>query len=163
MKKLFPAFLVAWAACLFLACGPSAFEIKEKASACEFNVEIRYVQDDSVGIFVGNVLYLSTSQFVSGSFYPLLVSSRDPMNIDGRAPTDVVNSDEELAAYINRRVPGALHFGIVLSDNVGYEIGFDSDVAVKTLRDFFEKSYPGSTAVLFGERGGELVSAKKLY
>ncbi len=163
MKKMSLAVLAMCVASLFLACGPSALEIKEKASACEFNVEIRYVQDDSVGIFVGNTLYLATSQLASGKFYPLLVSSRDPMNIDGRAPTDVVNSDEELAAYINRRVPGALHFGIVLSDNVGYEIGFDSDVAVKTLRDFFEKSYPGSTAVLFGERGGDLVSAKKLY
>ncbi len=163
MKKISLAVLTICVACLFLACGPSALEIKEKASACEFNVEVRYVQDDSVGIFVGNTLYLSTSQLASGRFYPLLVSSRDPMNIDGRAPTDVVNSDEEFAAYINRRVPGSLHFGIVLSDNVGYEIGFDSDAAVKALRNFFEKSYPGSTAVLFRERGGDLISAEKLY
>ncbi len=163
MKKIFSALFVLCAALVFCACGPSALEIKEKASATEFTVEIRYVQDDSIGIFVGNTLYLATSQLASERFYPLNLSTRDPMNIDGRAPTDVVNSDEELAAYINRRVPGALHFGIVLSDNVGYEIGFDPNFAVKTLQTFFEKSYPGSTAVLFGEKGGELVSAKKLY
>ena len=163
MKKIFPALFAACAACFLMACGPSALEIKEKASACEFNVEIRYVQDDSVGIFVGNTLYLAASQLASGRFYPMLISPRDPMNIDGRAPTDVVKSDEELSAYINRRVPGALHFGIVLSENVGYEIGFNAEAAVKAFRDFFEKSYPGSTAVLFGEKGGDLISAKKLY
>lgn len=145
------------------ACGPSAFEIKEMSSACEFNVEIRYAQNDSIGLFVGNTLYLATSQLVAESLYPLSVSTRNPMDIDGRAPTDIIHSDAELFEYVNKRVPGALHFGIVLSDNVGYQIGFDPDAAVGLVRSFFEKSYPGSTAVLFREKSGDLVSAKKLY
>ncbi len=163
MRKLLLACLASLSLSALTACGPSAFEIKEMSSECEFNVEIRYVQDDSVALFVGNALYVATSQLVSGKIYPLSVSTRDPMNIDGRAPTDVVNSDGELKAYIDRRVPGASHFGIILGDNVKNEIGFDPEASVKVFKEFFQSSYPGSTAVLFGEKGGDLVSAQKLY
>ncbi len=163
MKKLFSVCLFLSSLFALTACGPSALEIKEMSSECEFNVEIRYVQEDSIALFVGNALYVATSQLVSGNLYPLSLSSRDPMNIDGRAPTDVVNSDEEFAAYINRRVPGASRFGIVMGENVKNEIGFEPDAAVKTFSAFFKKSYPGSSAVLFGEKNGELISAQKLY
>lgn len=163
MKKLFSASLFLLSLATLTACGPSAFEIKEMSSDCEFNVEIRYMPQDSVALFVGNALYVATSQLASGKLYPLSVSTRDPMDIDGRAPTDILNSDGELKAYIDKRVPGASHFGIILGDNVGNEIGFDPEASVKAFKEFFQSSYPGSTAVLFGEKGGDLISAKKLY
>ena len=163
MKNLCLSALLVFAACVFYACGPSALEIKEMSSECEFNVEVRYMPNDSIALFVGNTLYIATSQLVSESLYPLSVSTRDPMNIDGRAPTDVVNSDEELVAYIQKRVPDVSRFGIVMGDHVSNEIGFDPSATVQRLQEFFAKNYPGSSAVLFGEKAGELISAKKLY
>ena len=41
MKKIVLAFLTVVMASVFVACGPSALEIKEMSSDCEFNVEIR--------------------------------------------------------------------------------------------------------------------------
>ena len=163
MKKMLLTLFSAAAVCFLAACGPSALEIKEMSSECELNVEIRYVQNDSIALFVGNTIYVSTAQLVSGNLYPFSVSTRDPMNIDGRAPTDVVNSDAELAAYIGKRVPGATHFGIVMGDNVQNEIGFEPAEATNLFRGFFEKNYPGSSTGFFNEKNGELISAKKLY
>lgn len=160
MKKIVLALLTVVMASVFVACGPSALEIKEMSSDCEFNVEIRYVPDDSIAILMGNALYVATSQLVSGNLYPLSISTRS--DIDSRAPTDVVNSDEEFAAYINRRIPGAMNFGIVVDDNSANEIGFEKETAVKMFQDFFKKSYPGAKSVYFSSRNGELVSAKKL-
>lgn len=161
MKKMILALLIVVVACMVTACGPSALEIKEMSSDCEFSVEIRYVPNDSIAIFMGNAMYVATSQLASGNLYPLSVSTRT--DIDSRAPTDVVNSDEELAAYINRRVPGVSHFGIIVDENSQNEIGFEKTAVVQMFDQFFSKSYPGSTVVYFDSKNGDLVSAKKLH
>ncbi|MBP5247596.1 MAG: hypothetical protein J6Z31_07030 [Fibrobacter sp.] len=161
MKKTIFALLTMAIACALTACGPSALEIKEMSSDCDFNVEIRYVPNDSIAIFMGNAIYVATSQLVSGNLYPLSISTRT--DIDSRAPTDVVNSDEEFAAYINRRVPGVSHFGIVIDENSGNEIGFEKSSAIQMFDNFFSKAYPGSNVVYFDSRNGSLVSAKKLH
>lgn len=160
MKRIIFALFALVLTSVMVACGPSSLEIKEMSSDCEFNVEIRYVPNDSIAIFMGNALYVATSQLVSGNLYPLSISTRS--DIDSRAPTDVVNSDEEFAAYINRRVPGITHFGIIVDENSGNEIGFEKTAAIQMFQNFFDKSYPGSKTVYFESKNGELVNAKKL-
>lgn len=162
MKKIIFSSLFVLTALLFVGCGPSALDIKEMSSDCEFNVEVRYVPNDSIGLFVGNTLFLSTQQLTGTEMFPMLISTRNPMNIDIPTATDAVRTPDEFTAYLVKRVPSPTHFGIIVSDNVGNEIGFDESKAVKMLQTYFQNAYPGSSAVLFHEKGGDLVSAKTL-
>lgn len=146
-----------------MACGPSSLEIKEMSSECDFTVEVRYMQQDTIGLMVGNTLYLSTRQVVRDSLFPMLVSIRNPNNIDdNRVATTTINNSQEFTAYIGRAVPTPTHFGVVIGENVGNEIGFDEAKTVKKLSDYF-RTYGGGSLVLFHEKGGELTDAKKLY
>ena len=145
-----------------LACAPSSLQIKEMSSECDFVVEVRYVENDSIGIFVGNTLFLNTRQVVGGSLFPMLISTRDPMNIDMPTATNVVRDPQELTAYLQKQVPSLTRFGIVIGDNVDREIGFEEAEAIKMLSEYF-KTFEGGSLVLFHEKGGDLIDAEKLY
>jgi len=145
-----------------LGCGPSSLQIKEMSLECDFMVEVRYVENDSIGIFVGNTLFLNTRQVVGGSLFPMLISTRDPMNIDMPTATNVIRDPQEFTAYLQKQVPSLTRFGIVIGDNVGREIGFEEASAVKMLSEYF-KTFDGGSLVLFHEKGGDLTDAEKLY
>ena len=161
MKKSFLA-LLGLVSLALLACAPSSLQIKEMSSECDFVVEVRYVENDSIGIFVGNTLFLNTRQVVGGSLFPMLIRTRDPMNIDMPTATNVVRDPQELTAYLQRQVPSLTRFGIVIGDNVDREIGSEEAEAIKMLSEYF-KSFEGGSLVLFHEKGGDLIDAEKLY
>ena len=81
------------------------------------------MQRDTIGLMVGNTCFLSTRQVVRDSLFPMLVSVRNPNNIDdNRVATTTVHSTQELTAYIGPRRSNPTHFGVVIGENVGNEM-----------------------------------------
>ncbi|MCF0225052.1 MAG: hypothetical protein HUK20_12350 [Fibrobacter sp.] len=161
MKKLAVA-LLAFATFTLVACGPSKLEMQEMSSQCDVMVEVRQVLNDSISLFVGNTLYLNAKQTISDSFYPLLVSTRDPSELEKPTATDILNSDEELLNYLRRVSPDMMQVGLVIGETAANEIGFNESETIKKMIDVFKKVNGGSM-VLFHEKSGELTSMKKLY
>lgn len=161
MKKLF---LVALAAIslAFMACGPSKIQMQEASSMSDVLIEVRQVLNDSISLYVGNVLYLNSKQIVADDMYPLFVSTRDPAEFEKLTATDEIKSDEELLNYLRRKAPDMLNVGIVIGETAYNEIGFEEATAVAKLTKIFQQIQGGSLT-LFHEKNGELTDMKKLY
>lgn len=161
MKKLFMAFAAVVSMAL-VACGPSKLEIQEMSSQCDVMIEVRQVLNDSISLMIGNTLYLNSKQVLGDNLFPLLVSTRDPQEIERLTSTDVVNDEAGLLTYLRYTSPDMVNFGIVIGETAYNEIGFDEAKIVNTLKDIFVK-VDGGSLVLFHEKGGELTAAKKLF
>ena len=161
MKKLA---LLALATISFalIACGPSKLKMQETSSMCDVLIEVRQVLNDSISLYVGNVLYLNSKQIVADEMYPLHVSTRDPAEFEKLTATDEVNSDEELLNYLRRKAPDMMNFGLVIGETAYNEIGFEEQAAIDKLTKVFQKVQGGSLT-LFHEKDGELTDMKKLY
>lgn len=161
MKKLF---LVALAtiSLAFMACGPSKIQMQEASSMSDVLIEVRQVLNDSISLYVGNVLYLNSKQIVADDMYPLFVSTRDPAEFEKLTATDEIKSDEELLNYLRRKAPDMLNVGIVIGETAYNEIGFEEAAAVAKLTKIFQQIQGGSLT-LFHEKNGELTDMKKLY
>lgn len=161
MKKLF---LVALAtiSLAFMACGPSKIQMQEASSMSDVLIEVRQVLNDSISLYVGNVLYLNSKQIVADDMYPLHVSTRDPAEFEKLTATDEIKSDEELLNYLRRKAPDMLNVGIVIGETAYNEIGFEEAAAVAKLTKIFQQIQGGSLT-LFHEKNGELTDMKKLY
>ena len=161
MKKLALAVLSVVSLAL-MACGPSKLEIQEASSQSDVILEVRQVLNDSISLFVGNTFYLNSKQVISDAMYPLLVSTRDPSELEKPTATDILNSDEDLLNYLRRSSPDLMNVGIVIVETAYNEIGFEEADVVAKLTAIFKKVQGGSL-VLFHEKGGELTDMKKLY
>lgn len=161
MKKIALA-LVAAVSMVFMACGPSKLEIQEMSAQSDVIVEVRQVLNDSISLFVGNTLYLNAKQMVADDMYPLLVSTRDPAEIEKPTATDIINTDEDMLNYLRKVSPQMTAVGIVIGETAANEIGFEEAEAVTKLTNIFKKM-GGGTLVLFHEKAGELTDAKKLF
>ena len=161
MKKLF---LVALAAIslAFMACGPSKIQMQEASSMSDVLIEVRQVLNDSISLYVGNVLYLNSKQIVADDMYPLFVSTRDPAEFEKLTATDEIKSDEELLNYLRRKAPDMMNIGLVIGETAYNEIGFEEAAAVAKLTKIFQQIQGGSLT-LFHEKNGELTDMKKLY
>ena len=161
MKKLALAVLSVMSLAL-MACGPSKLEIQEASSQSDVLIEVRQVLNDSISLFVGNTFYLNSKQVIADDLYPLLVSTRDPAELEKPTATDILNSDEDLLNYLRRKSPDLMNVGIVIGETAYNEIGFEESDAVAKLTKVFKKVQGGSL-VLFHEKAGELTDMKKLY
>lgn len=161
MKKLAFALLAAMSMVL-VACGPSKLEIQEMAVQSDVVVEVRQVLNDSISLFVGNTMYLNAKQMVSDEMYPLLVSKRDPAELEKPTATDILNSDEDLLNYLRKVSPQMTAIGLVIGETAANEIGFDEAEVIAKLTAVFKKM-GGGTLVLFHEKAGELTDAKKIF
>ena len=161
MKKLLILF-VAMVSGVFVACGPSKLEIQEMSSSRDVIIEVRQVLNDSISLMIGNTLYLNSKQVIGDNLFPLLVSTRDPQEIERLTATDVVNTPEDLLKYLRFTSPDMVNFGIVIGETAYNEIGFDENHVVETLKNIFVK-VDGGSLILFHEKNGELTSAKKLF
>ena len=161
MKKLALAVLSVVSLAL-MACGPSKLEIQEASSQSDVLIEVRQVLNDSISLFVGNTFYLNSKQVIADNLYPLLVSTRDPAELEKPTATDILNSDEDLLNYLRRKSPDLMNVGIVIGETAYNEIGFEESDAVAKLTKVFKKVQGGSL-VLFHEKAGELTDMKKLY
>lgn len=161
MKKLALAVLSVVSLAL-MACGPSKLEIQEASSQSDVLLEVRQVLNDSISLFVGNTLYLNSKQMVADDMYPLLVSTRDPAELEKPTATDILNNDEDFLNYLRRKAPDFVNVGIVIGETAYNEIGFEEKDAVEKLTKIFKKVQGGSM-VLFHEKAGELTDMKKLY
>ena len=161
MKKLALAVLSVVSLAL-MACGPSKLEIQEASSQSDVIIEVRQVLNDSISLFVGNTFYLNSKQVISDAMYPLLVSTRDPAELEKPTATDILNNDEDLLNYLRRKSPDLMNVGIVIGETAYNEIGFEESDAVAKLTKVFKKVQGGSL-VLFHEKAGELTDMKKLY
>lgn len=161
MKKLLIAF-VSVASLFLAACGPSKLEIQEMSSQRDIMIEVRQVLNDSISLMVGNTLYLNSKQVVGDNLFPLLVSTRDPQEIERLTSTDVVNDEAGLLQYLRYTSPDMVHFGIVIGETAYNEIGFDEKTVVEKLKNIFVK-VDGGSMILFHEKGGELTDAKKIF
>ena len=81
MKKMLLSLLAVLSLAL-LACGPSKVDMQVMSAECDIVIEVRQVLNDSISLFVGNTLYLNSKQAVAADLFPLLVSVRDPMEIE---------------------------------------------------------------------------------
>ncbi|MCQ2101623.1 MAG: hypothetical protein MJY98_00160 [Fibrobacter sp.] len=161
MKKMALALLAA-VSMVFMACGPSKLEIQEMSAQSDVMVEVRQVLNDSISLFVGNTLYLNAKQMVADDMYPLLVSTRDPSEIEKPTATDILNSDEDMLNYLRKVSPQMTTVGVVIGETAANEIGFEEADAIVKLVKLFKKMNGGSL-ILFHEKAGELTDAKKLY
>lgn len=161
MKKLALAVLSVVSLAL-MACGPSKLEIQEASSQSDVLLEVRQVLNDSISLFVGNTLYLNSKQMVADDMYPLLVSTRDPAELEKPTATDILNNDEDFLNYLRRKAPDFVNVGVVIGETAYNEIGFEEKDAVEKLTKIFKKVQGGSM-VLFHEKAGELSDMKKLY
>lgn len=161
MKKLAFALFAAMSMVL-VACGPSKLEIQEMAVQSDVVVEVRQVLNDSISLFVGNTMYLNAKQMVSDEMYPLLVSKRDPAELEKPTATDILNSDEDLLNYLRKVSPQMTAIGLVIGETAANEIGFDEAEVIAKLTAVFKKM-GGGTLVLFHEKAGELTDAKKIF
>lgn len=161
MKKIALAVLSVVSLAL-MACGPSKLEIQEASSQSDVLIEVRQVLNDSISLFVGNTFYLNSKQVIADDLYPLLVSMRDPAELEKPTATDILNSDEDLLNYLRRKSPDFMNVGIVIGETAYNEIGFEESDAVAKLTKVFKKVQGGSL-VLFHEKAGELTDMKKLY
>lgn len=161
MKKLALAVLSVVSLAL-MACGPSKLEIQEASTQSDVLLEVRQVLNDSISLFVGNTLYLNSKQMVADDMYPLLVSTRDPAELEKPTATDILNNDEDFLNYLRRKAPDFVNVGVVIGETAYNEIGFEEKDAVEKLTKIFKKVQGGSM-VLFHEKSGELTDMKKLY
>lgn len=161
MKK-FALMAIATISLAFMACGPSKLEIQEASSQSDIMLEVRQVLNDSISLFVGNTFYLNSKQAVADNMYPLLVSTRDPSELEKPTATDIINSDEEFLQYLRRKAPEMINIGLVIGETAYNEIGFEESDAVAKLTKIF-KQMEGGSLVLFHEKGGELTDMKKIY
>ena len=161
MKKLALAVLSVVSLAL-MACGPSKLEIQEASSQSDVLLEVRQVLNDSISLFVGNTLYLNSKQMVADDMYPLLVSTRDPAELEKPTATNILNNDEDFLNYLRRKAPDFVNVGVVIGETAYNEIGFEEKDAVEKLTKIFKKVQGGSM-VLFHEKAGELTDMKKLY
>ena len=161
MKKLALAVLSVVSLAL-MACGPSKLEIQEASTQSDVLLEVRQVLNDSISLFVGNTLYLNSKQMVADDMYPLLVSTRDPAELEKPTATDILNNDEDSLNYLRRKAPDFVNVGVVIGETAYNEIGFEEKDAVEKLTKIFKKVQGGSM-VLFHEKAGELTDMKKLY
>lgn len=161
MKKLALAVLSVVSLAL-MACGPSKLEIQEASSQSDVLLEVRQVLNDSISLFVGNTLYLNSKQMVADDMYPLLVSTRDPAELEKPTATDILNNDEDFLNYLRRKAPDFVNVGVVIGETAYNEIGFEEKDAVEKLTKIFKK-VQGGAMVLFHEKAGELTDMKKLY
>lgn len=161
MKKLALAVLSVVSLAL-MACGPSKLEIQEASSQSDVILEVRQVLNDSISLFVGNTFYLNSKQAIADEMYPLLVSTRDPAELEKPTATDILNNDEDLLNYLRRKSPDLMNVGIVIGETAYNEIGFEEEPVVAKLTAVFKKLQGGSL-VLFHEKAGELTDMKKLY
>ena len=161
MKKLALAVLSVVSLAL-MACGPSKLEIQEASTQSDVLLEVRQVLNDSISLFVGNTLYLKSKQMITDDMYPLLVSTRDPAELEKPTATDILNNDEEFLNYLRRKAPDFVNVGVVIGETAYNEIGFEEKDAVEKLSKIFKK-VQGGTLVLFHEKAGELTDMKKLY
>lgn len=145
-----------------MACGPSKLEIQEASSQSDIMVEVRQVLNDSISLFVGNTFYLNSKQAIADNMYPLLVSTRDPAELEKPTATDILNNDDDFLNYLRRKAPDMVNVGIVIGETAYNEIGFEEADAVAKLTALFKKLQGGSL-ILFHEKGGELTDMKKLY
>ena len=161
MKKLALAVLSV-ASLALMACGPSKLEIQEASTQSDIMVEVRQVLNDSISLFVGNTFYLNSKQAIADNMYPLLVSTRDPAELEKPTATDILNNDEDFLNYLRRKAPDMVNVGIVIGETAYNEIGFEEADAVAKLTALFKKLQGGSL-ILFHEKGGELTDMKKLF
>ena len=161
MKKLF-LMVLATISLAFMACGPSKIEMQEASSMSDVLIEVRQVLNDSISLYVGNILYLNSKQIVADDIYPLNVSTRDPAEFEKLTATDVINSDEELLDYLRRKAPDMMNIGIVIGETAYNEVGFEEAAVVEKLTKIFQKIQGGSLT-LFHEKEGQLTDMKKLY
>ena len=161
MKKLFLVALATISLAL-MACGPSKIQMQEASSMSDVLVEVRQVLNDSISLYVGNVLYLNSKQIVADDMYPLHVSTRDPSEFEKLTATDEINSDEELLNYLRRKAPDMMNIGLVIGETAYNEIGFEEAAAVAKLTKIFQQIQGGSLT-LFHEKEGQLTDMKKLY
>ena len=138
MKKLALAVLSVVSLAL-MACGPSKLEIQEASSQSDVLIEVRQVLNDSISLFVGNTFYLNSKQVIADDLYPLLVSTRDPAELEKPTATDILNSDEDLLNYLRRKSPDLMNVGIVIGETAYNEIGFEESDAVAKLTKVFKK------------------------
>ena len=158
MKKLALAVLSV-ASLALMACGPSKLEIQEASTQSDIMVEVRQVLNDSISLFVGNTFYLNSKQAIADNMYPLLVSTRDPAELEKPTATDILNNDEDFLNYLRRKAPDMVNVGIVIGETAYNEIGFEEADAVAKLTALFKKLQGGSL-ILFHEKGGELTDMK---
>ena len=161
MKRLALAVLSVVSLAL-MACGPSKLEIQEASSQTDVLVEVRQVLNDSISLFVGNTFYMNSKQVIADNMYPLLVSTRDPSEIEKPTATDILNNDEDFINYLRRKAPDFVNVGIVIGETAYNEVGFEEADVVKKLSAIFKK-VQGGTLVLFHEKAGELTDMKKIY
>lgn len=155
------------AAGLFVAavlsgCGASKFDIERATAKCDILIEVRELKADSVSWFVGNTVYLNPNQAKREAMFPMIISTRNPDNIDMQRGINFLNNEEELLSFIRSKSPNAVNFGMVFNDKALSELGVDEDKTVDDFVSVFRKINGGSM-VVFYEKNGHITDMSTVY
>lgn len=148
-------------AALLSSCAGNKAQAQEQVVACDILFEYQNVENDSISLLIGNTMRLHTGKAVEGQFYPLLISVRNPEDLDKPTSTEVIDSEASLLAFLQKRFPLLKSIGIVMGENTSNAIGFSESSALKPIKSL-SKKISESELRLFREKGGDIVSVETL-
>lgn len=146
--------------CLSLvSCAGSKADAQLREQECDFLFEYQAIENDSIAILVGNTMRLHAGKATPGNFYPLLLSERDPQELDKPIATEVIQNEDELRSLVRKRARMLQYVGIVIGESTRNAKGFQESQAIAPIRSLVT-SLPEVQLFVFQEREGEVQSFK---
>lgn len=155
MNKLLSVLLFA-ATAILMSCAGSKAKAQEQVLDCDLIFEYHAIENDSISLFIGNTFRLHTGKANPGRFYPLLVSVRNPRDLDRPTSTEIVSDDAGLLLLLRKNIPLLTTIGVVIDDNTSKAKGFTQAGALTPIFQL-AKLIPGSRILVFHEKSGDLV------
>lgn len=151
--------LISFAVLIGAGCAGSKAKAQEQVLECDVLFEYQFVENDSISLMVGNTIRLHTGKAMTGAFYPLLLSIRDPQDLDKPTNTEVIGSEEQLFTLLQGKFPYLKRIGVVIGESAYQQSAFAEKDALLPIRGLV-KRIPEAELLLFQEKGGEIVGVQ---
>ena len=149
-----------WIVTSFLAsCANSKAKAQEQVTECDVLFEYHSIVNDSISLMIGNTMRVHSAKTQPERFYPLLVSVRNPRDLDRPTSSEVILDDPSLLAFLRRELPFLQTIGVVISSNTSQDPGFSESGALVPIRKF-AKLVPDSRILVFHELDGDVISVR---
>jgi hypothetical protein len=151
--------LVSTIALAFASCAGNKAKAQEQVLECDVLFEYQQIENDSISLMVGNTIRLHTGKSQTGQFYPLLLSVRDPQDLDKPTSTEVIGGEEQLLGLLKSKFPFLKRFGVVVGESTSGSREFSEKGALEPIEKL-AKQIPEAEILIFREKAGEIVSVE---
>lgn len=149
--------LVSTIALVLTNCAGNKAKAQEQVLECDVLFEYQQIENDSISLMVGNTIRLHTGKSLTGQFYPLLLSIRDPQDLDKPTSTEVIGSEEQLLGLLKSKFPFLKRFGVVIGESASSSHEFNENGALEPIQKL-TKQISEAEILIFREKDGEIVS-----